>query len=196
MKKLLLLLLLAGFVFTGCKNGVGNGENDSVPYDEPEGEVYTIEGPGTDDDLTIMVKIDNQAITTEEWLKEMSSEYGYENAYWYMGTGLEYLNDENYSTRLGILSRCCNKAEKLTIFYKKIPKICSISANISCSPLFGFGPYIDTYSKFGELELIKEINERKYDKIVFSISFYNIKGTTDGIKYTLKFNDTEIEEKQ
>ena len=72
MKKLLLLLLLAGFVFTGCKNGVGNGEKDSVPYDEPEGEVYTIEGPGTDDDLTIMVKIDNQAITTEEWLQEMS----------------------------------------------------------------------------------------------------------------------------
>ena len=29
MKKLLLLLLLAGFVFTGCKNSVGNGENDS-----------------------------------------------------------------------------------------------------------------------------------------------------------------------
>ena len=66
MKKLLLLLLLAGFIFTGCKNDVGNGENDSVPYDEPEGEVYTIEGPGTDDDLTIMVKIDNQAITTEQ----------------------------------------------------------------------------------------------------------------------------------
>lgn len=29
MKKLLLLLLLAGFVFTGCKNGVENGENNS-----------------------------------------------------------------------------------------------------------------------------------------------------------------------
>lgn len=29
MKKIILLLLLAGFVFTSCKNGVGNGENDS-----------------------------------------------------------------------------------------------------------------------------------------------------------------------
>lgn len=194
MKKLLLLLLLAGFVFTGCKNGVGNGEKDSVPYDEPEGEVYTIEGPGTDDDLTIMVKIDNQAITTEEWLQEMS-ECGDENAYWDLSTGLQYLNDENHSTRLGIPSRYCKKAEKLTILYKKIPNLKSISAGISWNPRFGYSADIDTYSKFGELELLKEINERKYDKIVFTFSFYNIKGTTNGIKYTLKFNDTEIEEK-
>lgn len=191
MKKLLLLLLLAGFVFTGCKNGVGNGENDSVPYDEPEGEVYTIEGPGTDDDLTIMVKIDNQAITTEEWLKEMS-EQGYENAYWYIGTGLGYLNNENNYDWLSISPIRCKKAEKFTFLYKKIPNLKRISAGISWNPVFSSGPDIDTYSKFGELELLKEINERKYDKIVFSISFCNIKGTTSGIKYTLKFNDTEI----
>jgi len=191
MKKLLLLLLLAGFVFAGCKNDVGNGENDSVPYDEPEGEVYTKEGPGTDDDLTIMVKIDNQAITTEEWLKEMS-EYGI--GYWDLGIELNYYNKENYVVRLLGPSSKCEKKRKLTYLYKKIPKVHSISTAIGSSPVFSFGPHMGIDSELSEL--IKDINEKKYDKNVFTISFHNIQNETlNGIEYTLKFNDTQIEKK-
>jgi len=175
MKKLLLLLLLAGFVFTGCKNGVGNGENNSVPYDEPEGEVYTIEGPGTDDDLTIMVKIDNQYYPNPD--NEYENAYNEGVSYWGVYCGIDHDDYPESSS----YTRCDNPVKlnsKTTIIYNKIPHFYNLYLNGSW--LYGCpsGYYMDlvknNYGTSDEdycniSELLKEINRRKYDKNIFSI---------------------------
>lgn len=177
MKKLLLLLLLAGFIFTGCKNDVGNGENDSVPYDEPEGEVYTIEGPGTDDDLTIMVKIDNQFNPKGEYPNPVNIFEAY--GFWNVRCGIAH--DDYPESTSGSQPHCDGPVKldsKTTIVYNKIPHF----YNLYLSGIWFYGSpggyYIDlVQNNYGIRdedycnisELLKEINERKYGKNIFSI---------------------------